>query len=158
LRGGGRCTTPALAMKSTDLRINLVTSKSRERYWDDDVLLATAALEVGVDDERFKATIHYRPPLSVFSFLQRRGWAGRAAEDSAYTVLVLGNDPNDEFYFRRRRRLLDGNNFELPLNPMNSVVEAMHNRLEEARNAILERTKANWNIPQAIMLWILEQY
>lgn len=132
--GGEICTTP-IPIRENPLNINVVSSKSRTNYWDGQIVVATSSLEVGVDDERIKATLHYRPPRDVFSFIQRRGRAGRNRNDIAYSIMVLGNEASDQFYLYRRNRLLSAGSYELPFNPQNAVIAAMHRTLalERAR-------------------------
>lgn len=160
IRGGVKCHTSLIepSIINRPLNVDVITSQDRGNYWEPDVIIATPVLEVGVDDERFKATIHYRPPQSVFSFLQRRGRAGRSAGDTAYSILILGRTPSDEFYFRRRNRLMDPGNFELPLNPRNAIIQRMHDQLETERETIGTYTKQMDNLSKAIFRWMVEKY
>lgn len=156
VQGGHECVQYD-KLREQAMTINEVSSKNLNDVAYGDIVIATASLEVGVDDPNFRATIHYRPPLNVFSFIQRRGRAGRRHNDIAYTVMVLGNDAVDEFYFRRRNRLIDGKHYELPLNPQNMIIRSMHDLLEQEREAIEKLTNSN-NIPKSIMLWVLDKY
>lgn len=131
--GGENCTSRSLPLRLHHLTINMVSSKSRSDYWKGEVVVATSSLEVGVDDPRIKATFHYLPPRTVFSFIQRRGRAGRSQDDIAYSIMVLGNDPSSQFYLYRRHRLLSSGSYTLPLNAKNSVIADMHARLEKER-------------------------
>lgn len=157
VRGGLQCTASNVDLIERNLDLNVVTAMNSNAYWDGDIVIATSALEVGVDDDRFRITIHYRPPRSVFSFLQRRGRAGRRDGDSAYTIMVLGRTPMDEFYFRRRNRLTDAGQYELPLNPHNSVIGIMHRELEQERQKI-GKLAQNRKLPQALMIWMLDKF
>jgi len=158
IRGGMKCHTSNVHLVERPLDLSVIHSKESGDYWSPDVLVATPVLEVGVDDERFRATIHYRPPRSVFSFLQRRGRAGRGLGDTAYTILVLGRSPADEFYFRRRNRLMDPGKYELPLNPDNEVIRQMHEQIETERHAIGEIHDRTRNLSSAILLWMVRKY
>ncbi|HEX9990989.1 MAG TPA: DEAD/DEAH box helicase [Chloroflexia bacterium] len=154
LLGGVRCTQPIIGLRERPLNISYVSSLSQEGYWDGDIVVATPSLEVGVDDDRIKTTIHYRPPRTVFSFIQRRGRAGRAANEIAYTLMILGNAASDQFYFFRRHRLIHGN-YELPLNPQNPVVRAMHDKLTQERTALSRYIQwSNGRVKGAIISWI----
>lgn len=158
LRGGLTCAAPLSNLVETDLGLNLITSIDRNNYWNGNVVIATPALEVGVDDENFRATIHYRPPRSVFSFLQRRGRAGRRLGDMAYTIMVLGRTPMDEFYFRRRNRLMDAGQFELPLNPDNAVVKRMHNDLESEVQSIGKYIEKYTDLRKSALIWAIDKF
>ena len=140
--GEQNCTRPIEGLRERSLNIVQVSSQQQNQFWIGDVVVATSALEVGVDDERIKSTIHYLPPRTVFSFIQRRGRAGRRTGEISYTLMILGNTPSDHFYFFRRNRLINGR-YELPLNPQNPVLRKMHDRLQ------LERERLRSSIEQA---------
>jgi ATP-dependent DNA helicase RecQ len=107
---------------------------SGRRTFQGDVVIGTSAIEVGIDDPNARATLHYRPPRTVFEFIQRRGRAGRRG-GPAWTAIVLGQKPSDHFYLLRRRRLIEGR-YRLPLNPDNPVIREVHRLLEEARKEL----------------------
>lgn len=157
VQGGGECVQYD-KLREYAMQINEISSKNLNDVANGDIVIATASLEVGVDDPNFRATIHYRPPLNVFSFIQRRGRAGRRHNDIAYTIMVLGNDAVDEFYFRRRNRLIDGKHYELPLNPQNAIIRSMHDRLEVEKNEIEKLNTRYNNLSKSILLWMLEKY
>lgn len=54
-----------------------------------DVVVATASLEVGFDDDRVGAVLQHKAPHDVAQFLQRKGRAGRNATTRPWTVVVL---------------------------------------------------------------------
>ncbi len=156
--GGENCTAP-IPVRESPLQINVVSSRTRSNYWDGEIVVATSSLEVGVDDERIKATLHYRPPRDVFSFIQRRGRAGRSRNDVAYSIMVLGNEASDQFYLYRRNRLLSAGSYELPFNPHNSVIAAMHRTLavERARmrDFISRHATRNWSgAKRGVLEWV----
>jgi ATP-dependent helicase YprA (DUF1998 family) len=130
------------ALREVPLNIVSVSSKQQNDYRDGDIIVATPTLEVGVDDERIKSTIHYLPPRTVFSFIQKRGRAGRKIREEesniAYTLMVLDTTPSSQFYFFRRNRLINGS-YELPLNPQNEVVRGMHNLIQRERDHMAQR-------------------
>lgn len=91
-----------------------------------DVIISSPSLEVGVDLPTVGSTVHYKTPRAVFSFIQRKGRAGRKPGQFPFTVAVLaGNDPMDAFYFQQFTRLVKGE-YQLPLNPENPVIETIH--------------------------------
>ncbi|HYF76061.1 MAG TPA: helicase-related protein [Symbiobacteriaceae bacterium] len=92
-----------------------------------DVIIASPALEVGVDIPGVGATVHYKTPRAVFSFIQRKGRAGRRPTQFPMTISVLaGSDPMDAFHFKQFDRLVKGQ-YRLPLNPDNAFIESIHN-------------------------------
>lgn len=153
--GGLNCTSN-INIRDTPLNITCVSSRSKGDFWDPSVQIvtATSALEVGVDDDRIQATFHYRPPRTVFNFIQRRGRAGRQIGDIAYTFMILGTESSDHFYFFRRNRLLNST-YELPLNPNNAVIQSMHASLHSARQRMKEHIERQ-RPQKGILAWILE--
>lgn len=145
------------ALREVPLQIVSVSSKQQNDYRDGDIIVATPTLEVGVDDERIKSTIHYLPPRTVFSFIQKRGRAGRASGEIAYTLMVLDTTPSSQFYFFRRNRLINGN-YELPLNPQNEVVRGMHNLIQRERERMGQcfQDAPRNNAIQGIWRWVWE--
>jgi hypothetical protein len=152
---GGRNCTRYVALRENPLDITCVSSRSRSNYWEGEIVTATSALEVGVDDDRIQTTFHYRPPRTVFNFIQRRGRAGRRIGDITYTLMVLGNTPADQFYFFRRNRLLVAGNYELPLNPQNEVIRQMHETLEHQRQQMQEFTDQRGK-RNGVLAWVLD--
>lgn len=159
--GGEDCTDRDIPLRLHPLTINMVSSQARSDYWDGEVVVATSSLEVGVDDARIKATFHYLPPRTVFSFIQRRGRAGRGRDAVAYSIMVLGNDASSQFYLYRRNRLLSSSSYELPLNAKNPVVAAMHRKLateRERMGASIARRAAGSRsgVQEGILEWVFE--
>ena len=153
INGGVSCFAPTPNLRSNPLDLVRVSSGERADYREGDMVVATSALEVGVDDPTIRSTIHYRPPIGgVFSFIQRRGRAGRKHNQVAYTLMVLGNTASDQFYFFRRHRLLN-THFELPLNSNNRTVTEIHERLARERKKIGDCVRGS-NIPVGTWQWV----
>jgi hypothetical protein len=62
---------------------------------DADIVIATASLEVGFDDDRVGAVLQHKAPHDVAQLLQRKGRAGRNAATRPWTVVVLSNFGRD---------------------------------------------------------------
>jgi ATP-dependent helicase YprA (DUF1998 family) len=152
--GGRACIQAISGLRERALNVVQFSGQQRGRYWEGDVVVATSALEVGLDDERIKTTIHYLPPRTVFSFIQRRGRAGHTAGGMAHTLMILGNTPSDHFYFFRRHRLVYGT-YELPLNPQNPIVRSMHDCLRDERQRMRQFIQQD-RFQQGIWRWIWE--
>ena len=58
---------------------------------DAEIVVATASLEVGFDDDRVGAVLQHKAPHDVAQFLQRKGRAGRNAATRPWTVVVLSD-------------------------------------------------------------------
>lgn len=154
--GGVQCSQRLLKLNTKSLEIQRITGKTQgSRALRAPIVIGTSALEVGIDDPQVQATLHYRPPRTVFEFIQRRGRAGRKYDDYlAYTTVVLGHEPSDFFYLTRRHRLIDGD-YELPLNPDNPVVTEVHEWLRKAREELFSAINSSkGKIQQGIWDWI----
>lgn len=154
--GGADCHKPLPSLRSSPLEIEAITGRTPgARIPTKPVVVATPALDVGIDDPAIRATLHYRPPRTVFEFIQRRGRAGRRRGDLAWTIMVLDQDPSDYFYLIRRHRLIEGN-YRLPLNPDNPVVRRIHHLLAEARRSIFQWIQKEESEPKGLWSWLME--
>src|SRR5207244_1192474 len=76
-------------------RIGRTSSQDTGVDTDADIVVATASLEVGFDDDRVGAVLQHKAPHDVAQFLQRKGRAGRNAATRPWTVVVLSNFGRD---------------------------------------------------------------
>jgi ATP-dependent helicase YprA (DUF1998 family) len=90
------------------------------------VLVATSALEVGIDIGDVDIAVLLCLPPTPINFEQRVGRVGRRGQPSL--VIVIGNENSgvDVFYLSSQRRLTDyltnKRNYEIPLNPANPYI------------------------------------
>ena len=70
-------------------RVGRTSSQDSGVAPDADVVVATASLEVGFDDDRVGAVLQHKAPHDVAQFLQRKGRAGRNPATRPWTVVVL---------------------------------------------------------------------
>ena len=78
-------------------KISRTSSQDAGVASDADIVIATASLEVGFDDDRVGAVLQHKAPHDVAQFLQRKGRAGRNPSTRPWTVVVLsdwGRDRN----------------------------------------------------------------
>ena len=90
------------------------------------VIIATASLEVGFDDDRVGAVLQHGAPRDMAQFLQRRGRAGRPVGMRPWTVVVLSDNGRDRRSYQSWDTLFDP---ELPaksLSVANRSVRRMH--------------------------------
>jgi hypothetical protein len=66
---------------------------------DRDVIIATAALEVGFNDPTVGAVVQHKAPNGAATFLQRKGRAGRTDVMRPYTVVVLSDFGRDRIAY-----------------------------------------------------------
>ncbi len=96
------------------LRVGRTTSQDSGVLANADVIVATASLEVGYNDEQVGAVIQHKAPRNMASFLQRKGRAGRMRGMRPLTVTVLSEYGRDRVAFQAYEYLFD------------PVVEAQH--------------------------------
>jgi hypothetical protein len=72
-----------------------------------DVIVATAALEVGYNDDEVGAVVQHKSPRNMASFLQRKGRAGRVRVMRPLTVTVLSDYGRDRVSFQAYEHLFD---------------------------------------------------
>ena len=72
-------------------KISRTSSQDSGVEADADVVVATASLEVGFDDDRVGAVLQHKAPHDAAQFLQRKGRAGRNAATRPWTIVVLSD-------------------------------------------------------------------
>ena len=72
-----------------------------------DIIVATAALEVGYNDPRVGAVIQHKAPRDVAQFLQRKGRAGRLRKMRPWTVAILSDYGRDRIAYQGYDLLFD---------------------------------------------------
>jgi hypothetical protein len=70
-----------------------------------DLIVASASLEVGFDDPEVGIVLHHKRPISISSFIQRKGRAGRRVGTRPWTVVVLSDYGGDRWAFQNAERL-----------------------------------------------------
>ncbi len=89
------------------------------------LLVATSALELGVDVGGVDAVVLVGYPGSQAAFWQRSGRAGRGAARSL-TLWIPGPDPLDEYYLLHPERLLEGAPENAVADPWNDALHPLH--------------------------------
>ena len=72
-----------------------------------DIVVATASLEVGIDDENVGAVIQHKKPKNNASFIQRKGRAGRSTLMRPWTFVVLSDYGQDRIAYQGYEHLFD---------------------------------------------------
>ena len=90
------------------------------------LVVATASLEVGFDDDRVGAVVQHKSPYRASSFVQRKGRAGRTREMRPWMVTVLSDYGRDRLAYQSYERLFDPilESQRLPI--ANGYVRRMH--------------------------------
>lgn len=89
------------------LRVGRTTSRDPGVDAAADVIVATAALEVGFNDRTVGAVLQHKAPRDYAAFLQRRGRAGRDRRMRPLTVTVLSDQGRDRLLFQAVEHLFD---------------------------------------------------
>lgn len=89
------------------LVIGRTTSQDAGVAADANIIVATAALEVGYNDPLVGAVIQHKAPRGMTSFLQRKGRAGRNREMRPLTLTVLSDYGRDRALYQSYERLFD---------------------------------------------------
>ena len=119
------------------------TAEDREliaaAFRDGDVLLlvATSALELGVEVGGVDAVVLVGYPGSQAAFWQRSGRAGRGSERSL-TVWIPGPDPLDEYYLLNPEVLLEGRPEDAIADPWNDELHPLHVRCAAAERPLAQ--------------------
>lgn len=77
------------------VRVGRTSSQDAGVDPDADIVVATAALEVGFDDPEVGGVLQHKAPHSPAAFLQRKGRAGRRQDMRPWTVVVLSDYGRD---------------------------------------------------------------
>lgn len=83
------------------------TSSQDQGVSDADIIVATATLEVGYDDNRVGAVLQHKAPHDAARFLQRKGRAGRTIGMRPWTVVVLSDFGRDRLAFESYDQLFN---------------------------------------------------
>jgi hypothetical protein len=89
------------------LRIELTSSRKRGVDPAAQVVVATAALEVGFDDDRVGAVLQHKAPRGAAAFIQRIGRAGRSQKMRPWSLIVLSDYGRDRLAYQRYEALFD---------------------------------------------------
>jgi hypothetical protein len=92
---------------SERLNIDRVSSQDRGIDGNAQVIVATAALEVGFDDPSVGAVVQHKAPKGTAGFLQRKGRAGRTRGMRPWTAVVLSDYGRDRTVYQNYDLLFD---------------------------------------------------
>jgi len=93
---------------------------------DSQLVVATASLEVGFDDNRVGAVVQHKSPYRASSFVQRKGRGGRTHEMRPWMVTVLSDYGRDRTTYQAYERLFDPIVEPLRLPIANGYVRRIH--------------------------------
>jgi hypothetical protein len=91
----------------TQLTVGRTSSQDIGVSAEADVIVATATLEVGYDDNRVGAVLQHKAPHNAAQFLQRRGRAGRYSVMRPWTIVVLSSWGRDRQAWQLYEDLFD---------------------------------------------------
>ena len=89
------------------VEVDRVSSQDSGVATDAELIVATAALEVGFNDAAVGAVIQHKSPHNDASFLQRKGRAGRKTKMRPWTIVVLSDFGRDRLAYQGYDLLFD---------------------------------------------------
>ena len=98
---------PLVDDDSGRLRVGRTSSQDAGVDRDAEVIVATASLEVGFDDDRVGAVLQHKSPHDDAAFVQRKGRAGRTRSMRPWTAIVLSDFGRDHQTYLSYERLFD---------------------------------------------------
>ncbi|MFC1482245.1 protein DpdJ [Myxococcota bacterium] len=87
------------------LRVARTTSADRGVDFASNVIVATAALEVGINDPAVGCVVQHKSPRTLAAYVQRKGRAGRSRSTRPMLVTVLSEFGRDRLAFQRYEHL-----------------------------------------------------
>ena len=128
--------------KPHPLQTDTSLSENPEYNPKSDIVFSTSTLELGIDDSEVTTIVQYRPTYTIFSFIQRKGRAGRSQDQQSEIYMVLSKEPSDRFYFNNLERMLQ-EEYILPLNRDNPYTKWTR----EVLDAIYEKFRNEYESP-----------
>jgi ATP-dependent helicase Lhr and Lhr-like helicase len=88
-------------------RVSRTSSQDSGVKSNSDIVIATASLEVGYNDQAVGAVIQHKSPRTVASYLQRKGRAGRTRIMRPWMIAILSDFGRDRVTYQHYEKLLD---------------------------------------------------
>jgi len=92
---------------NTRHRVSRTTSYDQGVNGQAEVVIATAALEVGYDDPHVGVVLQHKAPRDMAQFLQRKGRAGRTRHMRPWTLMVLSDYGRDRLAYQAYEQYFD---------------------------------------------------
>jgi DEAD/DEAH box helicase/Helicase conserved C-terminal domain len=92
---------------STRHRVERTTALDTGVSHDAEIVVATAALEVGYDDPAVGVVLQHKAPRDMAQFLQRKGRAGRTRHMRPWTIMVLSDYGRDRLAYQAYEQFFD---------------------------------------------------
>lgn len=88
-------------------QVGRISSQDSGVNGGDDIVVATASLEVGYNDPKAGAVIQHKAPMEAAQFIQRKGRAGRRRNMRPWTIVVLSSYGRDREAYKNYERLFE---------------------------------------------------
>lgn len=92
---------------ATRHRVERTTSLDTGVSHEAEIVVATAALEVGYDDPAVGVVLQHKAPRDMAQFLQRKGRAGRTRHMRPWTIMVLSDYGRDRLAYQAYEQFFD---------------------------------------------------
>lgn len=126
------------------VRVARTTSRDSGVDAGADIVVATASLEVGLDDPDVGAVLQHKAPRDAAQFLQRRGRAGRDPIMRPWTVAILSDFGRDRLAFQSYEALFEPVVRAAPLPVHNRVILKM-----QATRHLADQLEGVTNLPKS---------
>ncbi|KAJ1548418.1 hypothetical protein HK405_003271 [Cladochytrium tenue] len=107
-------------------------------------IVATNALELGVDIGSLDAVVHLGFPFNIASYRQQLGRAGRREKESVSIMIANGENPLDQYYVENPNLLFDGPVDSIYLDITNELILECHLQCTAAEIGILPEDLEIW--------------
>lgn len=137
----------------SSVSVGLTSSQSKGVDPDAEIIVTTAALDVGYNDPELGAVLQHKSPRNMAQFLQRKGRAGRRRKMRPWTVVVLSDYGRDRNLYHSYEQLFDP---ELAPNtlPVHNIyvkkMQAVYVLLEWLARQINQRNNDNSSVWKAL--------
>ena len=112
---------------------------------NNEIVIATASLEVGVDDPNVGAVVQHKNPRNFASFMQRKGRAGRSKIMRPWTAIVLSDYGRDRLAYQGYEHIFDP---ELKVEPL--PLESFHIKKIQATLFLLDYISTELNFHEKV--------
>jgi hypothetical protein len=125
---------------STHHRVSRTTSYDQGVSARSELVIATAALEVGYDDPDVGVVLQHKAPRDIAQFLQRKGRGGRTRHMRPWTIMVLSDYGRDRMAYQAyeqffdpelpSRRLPLGNRYVMRMQAVYSLIDYLGREMQ----------------------------
>ncbi|RYJ08309.1 DEAD/DEAH box helicase [Halogeometricum borinquense] len=130
---------------------------SASQVINDDLIMSTGVLEVGMDIPDVKYITQYRTPWDLSSFVQRAGRAARKRNQDSHIMTFLSQRTGDTNLFYRADRFLD-DDLVNSLNTKNHIINWIHEKYRDFYDVSKDALEKDTDNAEEVNEYFLEQF